>query len=137
MKSIHHWMKHCVPARQLLLRCSRLWRRASLFRVHPWTRTADMAQASLSTASRPHRLPVGVPEGEGVCGTAESDDRNPNAGSGLIQYGLTDAAVCRDAMQRLGRQRHVCFRFNTIPVTILMETLNNSFSVIPSQAGIR
>ena len=39
-----------VPSRQLLLRCC----------------ITDMVQASLSSAARSHRLPVGDPEGEGV-----------------------------------------------------------------------
>ncbi len=42
------------------LHCSRLWHPASLYRVHPWTRTSCMAQASLSTGTRSHLLPAVV-----------------------------------------------------------------------------
>jgi len=46
----------------LLYPCSR----ASLYLFLPRSRTADLAQASLSAGLRPNLLPVGVPEGEGV-----------------------------------------------------------------------
>ncbi len=50
------------PSRQLLLRYSRLWHPASLYLVHPWTRTSYMTQASLSSATRSHLLHVVVPK---------------------------------------------------------------------------
>jgi len=47
-----------------ILRCSRPWRPASLYRVPAWTPSAGMAQAGFPTALRSHLLPAGVPEGE-------------------------------------------------------------------------